>query len=295
MDASITKNNVYNSSIKDFFSLLKPRVMTLVVFTGGVGMFLAPGQIHPFFALIAIFCISLGSGAAGAINMWYESDIDSIMNRTKNRPIPAGRISRDSAIEFGVLSAFASVLIMSLAINIVAGLLLLCAILFYVFIYTIGLKRITPQNIVIGGAAGAFPPMIGWAAVTSSVSIESVMLFLIIFLWTPPHFWALALYKNDDYKKAGIPMLPVVKGSLYTRVNIVIYTIILLLASIAPYFIGMFGEFYLATAVILGGYFAYLSVRLYKNYSEELSRKTFKYSLLYLFLLFSSMPLDRLI
>lgn len=295
MDAVLTISNIYNSSVRDFFSLLKPRVMTLVVFTGGVGMFLAPGEIHPFVALIAIFCISLGSGAAGAINMWYESDIDSIMDRTKNRPIPAGRVCKNSAIEFAVISAFSSVLIMLLAVNIVAALLLLSAILFYVFIYTIWLKRRTPQNIVIGGAAGAFPPMIGWAAVTSSISLESVVLFLIIFLWTPPHFWALALYKNEDYKKAGVPMLPVVKGSTYTRLNIVIYTIILFITSLMPYFIGMFNEVYLVTATLLGGYFTYLSLKLYRNYSEQLSRKTFKYSLLYLFVLFLSMMLDRLI
>ena len=281
--------------IKDFFAILKPRVMSLVVFTGIVGIYLAPGEIHPFMAALATFCIALGSGAAGAINMWYEREIDLKMNRTKNRPIPSGRMPSSTALEFAVVTAFVSVLLLSMALNYTAGALLLGAILFYVFIYTIWLKPRTPQNIVIGGAAGAFPPMIGWASVTGNVSIESLILFLIIFLWTPPHFWALALYKNEDYTNAGIPMLPVVKGSEETRKQIVIYTFILAASSILPYIIGMSGVFYLSVAILLSLRFIYLALKLNNKYSEELSRKTFKFSLLYLAVLFLCMIVDKVI
>ena len=282
------------SEIKDYISLLKPRVMSLVVFTGMAGIFLAPGHIHPFIAIMAVFCIALGAGSAGAVNMWYERDIDALMKRTKGRPIPSKRIMPQSALEFAVITAAASVFIMSLTVNFVAGFLLLMAILFYVFVYTIWLKRRTPQNIVIGGAAGAFPPMIGWAAVTSGVSWESLSLFVIIFLWTPPHFWSLALYKSDDYKNAGIPMLPVVAGSEETRRQIMVYTMLLLGSSLFPLSLGMFGLIYGFGAVILGVKFLEHSYGLYQKYSEELARKTFKYSLLYLAALFSLMIVDRI-
>jgi len=294
-DATIEKFDDIESQIKDYIALLKPRVMSLVVFTGLVGIFLAPGDIHPFIGFIATFCIALGSGAAGAINMWYERDVDALMKRTQKRPLPDNRIVPQSALEFAVVTAFVSVFLMSVAVNFMAGALLLSAILFYVFIYTIWLKRRTPQNIVIGGAAGAFPPMIGWAAVTGDVSLDSFVLFLIIFLWTPPHFWALALYKNDDYKAAGIPMLPVVAGSDATRRQIVLYTALLLAGSVVPYFMGMFGIVYFVGAVVLGIRFMELSYKLYLKYSEQLARKTFKFSLLYLSLLFLIMIIDRLI
>ncbi len=283
------------AQVKDYFALLKPRVMSLVVFTGVVGIYLAPGSIHPLIAIIATLCISLGSGAAGAINMWYERDIDALMERTKKRPIPAMRMCPQSALEFAVWVAFISVLVMSVAVNFMAGFLLLCAILFYVFVYTIWLKRRTPQNIVIGGAAGAFPPVIGWAAVTGGISWESMSLFAIIFLWTPPHFWALALYKNDDYKKAGIPMLPVVAGEKETRKQIMIYTILLVVATLYPLSIGMFDLIYGIGATILAVKFLEYSYSLYQEYSEELARKIFKFSIFYLFALFVLMVVDRVI
>lgn len=295
MDGKIETIGDFEAQIKDYFALLKPRVMSLVVFTGLAGVFLAPRDIHPVVAFMAVFCIALGSGAAGAINMWYERDVDALMKRTQKRPIPAKRMLPQSALEFAVIAAFISVLIMSLAVNLMAGFLLLSAILFYVFIYTIWLKKRTPQNIVIGGAAGAFPPMIGWAAVTGNVSWESFSLFLIIFMWTPPHFWALALYKNDDYTAANIPMLPVVAGSEETRKQIFIYTLILFLSSIFPFSMDMFGFVYGIGSIVLGVRFIQLTYELYVEYSEELARKIFKYSLLYLSALFSLMIIDRLI
>ncbi|MDA0781133.1 MAG: heme o synthase [Proteobacteria bacterium] len=295
IDVTIDSIDISESRIKDYIALLKPRVMSLVVFTGLVGIFLAPGEIHQLIAFVATFCIALGSGAAGAVNMWYERDVDALMKRTKNRPLPSKRMMHQSALEFAVVSAFISVLLMSLAVNFTAGFLLLLAILFYVFVYTIWLKRRTPQNIVIGGAAGAFPPMIGWAAVTGDVSFQSFLLFLIIFLWTPPHFWALALYKNEDYKAANIPMLPVVAGDLETRKQIYIYTVILFAASMLPIAAGMFGTIYLLSAFALGIYFMKLAKDLYGEYSEELARKTFKFSLLYLSVLFLSMIIDRIL
>ncbi len=211
----------------DFLALLKPRVTSLVVVTGLVGVMMAPGAIHPLIALVAVLCIAIGSGAAGAINMWYDRDIDAIMERTRGRPIPTGRIAPGDALGFGVVLAIGSVAMMGLAVNVVAAGLLAAAILFYVFVYTMWLKRRTPQNIVIGGAAGAFPPMIGWAAVTGTVSVESALLFALIFFWTPPHFWALALYRRGDYEKAGIPMLPVVAGKTETKKQMIAYTILL--------------------------------------------------------------------
>lgn len=282
-----------DAALKDYITLLKPRVMSLVVFTGVAGILLAPGNINLFIAIVATFCIALGSGAAGAINMWYEKDIDKIMQRTKNRPIPSGRVRPEHAIEFAVVLAVASVLIMMVAVNYVAAAILLVAILFYVFIYTIWLKPRTTQNIVIGGAAGAFPPMIGWAAVTNNVSIEPIILFLIIFMWTPPHFWALALYKSEDYKKANIPMLPVVSGRFYTQKSILVYTLVLVLVSFLPYITKMSSFIYLTGAFILGGIFIKKSFSLFKEYTEAKARNLFFYSISYLFFLFVLLIVDK--
>lgn len=281
------------STVSDFYALLKPRVMTLVVFTGIVGMLMAPGHIHPGIGLVAILCIALGSGAAGAINMWYEHDIDRVMQRTKNRPIPKGSILPEHALEFGSVMALFSVIIMLVATNITAAFLLLVAILFYVFIYTIWLKRRTPQNIVIGGAAGAFPPMIGWAATSGDISFDSIVMFLIIFMWTPPHFWSLALYKNDDYTKAGIPMLPVVAGQEETLKQILYYTVGLVTVSFLPFFFEMSGLIYTIGAALLGGQFLNHAISLYKEYTEEKARRMFKFSLSYLFFIFVLLLVDK--
>ncbi|HZB93638.1 MAG TPA: heme o synthase, partial [Stellaceae bacterium] len=225
-------------AVGDYVALLKPRVMSLVVFTGFVGLYLAPGHIHPVLAAIAVLCIAVGAGAAGAINMWYDRDIDAVMRRTQGRPLPAGRMAPGEALGFGCVLAGGSVLVMGLAVNWAAAALLALTIAFYVFVYTIWLKRRTPQNIVIGGAAGAFPPIVGWAAVTGDVGVPALLLFAIIFFWTPPHFWALALYRSGDYARAGVPMLPVVAGAKETRRQIVIYTLLLLPLSLVPWWIG---------------------------------------------------------
>lgn len=281
------------SKVSDFFALLKPRVMSLVVFTGLVGMIVAPGHLHIVTSFVTILCIALGSGASGAINMWYERDIDQIMKRTKLRPLPRKVIDPTEALHFGVALCFASVIIMALFVNYMAAFLLAFAILFYVFIYTIWLKRRTGQNIVIGGAAGALPPMIGWAAVTGGVSVESFILFLIIFIWTPPHFWALSLYKSDDYALAGIPMMPVVKGEKYTKFQILAYSILLVATTIIPYLIGMFGSLYLYVAAFLGAVFLLLAFCLYRSPDNRFAPKLFGYSIIYLFILFLVMLADR--
>lgn len=284
-----------NSQVRDFVALLKPRVMSLVVFTGMVGLYLAPGTLHPFLAFIAIACISLGSGAAGAINMWIDRDIDAVMERTQKRPIPMGKIAPEEALHFGVFCAVTSVFIMSVAINYMAALLLASAILFYVFIYSMWLKRSTPQNIVIGGAAGAFPPLIGWAAVTGDVTIEPLLLFTIIFMWTPPHFWALALYRSGDYAKAGIPMLPVVSGSKHTRLQMLLYTLALGIVTLVPVFIGMTGVVYATGAIVLGLRFYHYAARIYVYYTERCAKQMFRFSILYLFLLFILLVVDKLL
>jgi protoheme IX farnesyltransferase len=270
--------------VRDYISLLKPRVMSLVVFTGMAGMFLAPGHIHPLIAIIAILCI----------NMWYDRDIDIIMERTKTRPIPKGIIKPEDALEFGVALAGFSVLVMAFAVNYLSAFILLFAILFYVFIYTIWLKRRTAQNIVIGGAAGAFPPMIGWASVTGSITIEPLLCFLIIFLWTPPHFWALALYKSDDYKLAKIPMLPVVSGKKETKKQIILYSIIMFIASLTPCSIGMAGLLYFVTASLLGALFIHFSIKIYFDENHKLAPAMFGYSILYLFLIFTLLMIDKI-
>lgn len=267
--------------------------MTLVVFTGFIGLYLAPGEIHPFIAFIAVMCIALGSGAAGAINMWYERDIDKLMERTSKRPIVTGRVSPEHAIEFAIIMAVASVLIMSVAVNILSAFLLLSAICFYVFVYTIWLKPSTPQNIVIGGAAGAFPPLIGWASVTNDVTIEPLILFAIIFMWTPPHFWALALKRHQEYTRAGIPMLPGVVGDLATKKQIILYTVLLLPLTLAPYFVGMSGLVYAVGAAISGLVFLKLTINLYYDAENKIAMRVFGYSIFYLALLFALLAFDH--
>ena len=277
----------------DFISLLKPRVMSLVVFTGFVGLYLAPGDGNPILQTIAILCIAFGAGASGAINMWYDRDIDAIMSRTKSRAIPSGKVTAEAALTFGVLLAGGSVMVMGLAINWVAATLLMVTIMFYVFIYTIWLKRRTPQNIVIGGAAGAFPPMIGWAAATGTVSVESITLFTIIFIWTPPHFWALSLYKSDDYKAAGVPMMPLVHGRYETKKQILLYSIVLGPLGIVPFWLGTLGAVFGATAALLGALFIATAWRVMRDDSDKNCKQLFGFSILYLFLLFLAMIVDR--
>ncbi|WP_415776486.1 heme o synthase [Sneathiella sp. HT1-7] len=281
--------------VSDYFALLKPRVMSLVVFTGLVGLAVAPGTIHPVLAFTALLCIAVGAGASGAINMWYDADIDAVMERTKERPIPAGRVSANEALAFGTVLSVASVVLMGLAVNYVAAALLALTIGFYVFIYTMWLKRRTPQNIVIGGAAGAFPPMIGWAAVTGDVSAESLVLFAIIFMWTPPHFWALSLWRDIDYAKAGVPMLPVVAGRDVTRRQIVLYSALLFPVAVMPYFLGYAGIVYGVGATLLSGLFLLLSLKVWRAKDEESAKQLFAYSLLYLFLLFAMLLGESLV
>ena len=278
-------------SVGDYFSLMKPRVMSLVILTALVGILAAPGHIHPVLGAIALLAISVGAGASGALNMWYDADIDARMARTAARAIPRGRVSAEEAFAFGsVLSIFA-VLSLGLLVNYAAGALLAFTILFYVVIYTMWLKRRTPQNIVIGGAAGAFPPMVGWAAVTGSVSVESILLFLIIFMWTPPHFWALALYRMRDYGRVGVPMMPNVAGVESTKRQILIYSVLLAPIGIAPWFIGLGGVTYLATSTAAGAVFVLYAWKLYRTKgddreSDAAARKLFGFSILYLFALF---------
>lgn len=283
---------------RDFLALTKPRVMTLVVFTGLCGMLAAPASVHPVIGFTAILCIALGAGAAGALNQWYESDIDAVMRRTQKRPLPDGRMERQAALHFGVgLGAF-SVLFMGFAVNAVAAAILTVSILFYVLIYTVWLKRRTPQNIVIGGAAGAFPPLIGWAAATGDIALLPVLLFLFVFLWTPPHFWALALFMKSDYAAAGVPMLPVVSGERTTRTQIGLYTIPMAAVAILPWPLGLTGAIYGVAAVLLTGWFALLAVRVSRRTTHaddamKPEKALFKYSILYLFVMFGALVVDR--
>src|SRR6516162_1010215 len=241
--------------LSDWITLLKPRVMVLVVFNGLIGLLIAPGHLHAVLAFTAVLCIAVAAGACGAINMWYDRDIDAMMRRTRNRPIPAGRIEPGAALGFGVTLAVGSVIVMGLAVNLVTAGVLALSIVFYVFVYTVWLKRRTPQNIVIGGAAGAFPPVIGWAAVTGSVDLMPLILFAIVFVWTPPHFWSLALFANSDYQRAGVPMLPVVAGARETRRQIIIYTLLVVPLSLLPCVIGFSGPVYGLAALLLGAGF----------------------------------------
>jgi protoheme IX farnesyltransferase len=279
--------------VSDFVQLLKPRVMSLVVFSGFAGMMVAPGHIHPLIAAVAILCIAVGAGASGAINMWYDRDIDAIMSRTAKRPIPMGRIEPAEAAGFGVVLAIGSVGLMALAVNLLAAGLLAATILFYIVVYTIWLKRRTPQNIVIGGAAGAFPPMIGWAAVTGHVDPAPVVLFLLIFMWTPPHFWALALFRAGDYAKAGVPMLPVVAGERATKRQMLIYTLLLFPLALAPWAMGVAGHIYGAAAAVLGAFFILAAIAVCRDATDRSAKRMFAYSILYLFLLFALLIVDR--
>ena len=292
------------SDVKDWIALLKPRVMTLVVFTGLIGLIVAPGSIHPVLGFTAVLCIAVAAGACGAINMWYDRDIDAVMRRTANRPIPAGRIEAGAALGYGIRLAVGAVIVMGLAVNLTAASVLALSIAFYVFVYTMWLKRRTPQNIVIGGAAGAFPPVIGWAAVTGSVDLMAVVMFGIIFIWTPPHFWSLALWANDDYRRAGIPMLPVVAGGKETRKQILLYTIGLVPLTLVPWFIGFSGVIYAVTAAVLGAGFLVSVWRVFTDKQDATgvsltndapARSAFKFSILYLFILFGALAIDRII
>lgn len=283
-------------SAADYIALMKPRVMSLVVFTALVGLVMAPGAMHPVMAVAAIALIAVGAGASAALNMWYDADIDAVMSRTKTRPLPAGRVTPDAALTFGLWVSGLSVLSMAVMINYLSAALLAFTIFFYAVIYTMFLKRRTAQNIVIGGAAGALPPVIGWAAAANSVSIEPLIYFAIIFFWTPPHFWALALIKNDDYQAANVPMLPVTAGVKSTLSQIVLYAFVLFGVSLLPYALGFSGLFYASGAALLGGLFIALCVGLAlaseKN-RNRLAGMTFAYSIFYLFLLFVLLPTDK--
>ncbi len=285
--------------VSDFFALMKPRVMSLVIFTALVGIVVAPGTLHPVIACTALLCIAVGAGASGALNMWYDADIDAIMQRTAARPVPRGRVSPGEALTFGTVLAVGSVLTLGLLVNWISAALLALTIGFYLFIYTMWLKRRTPQNIVIGGAAGAFPPMIGWAAVTGTVSLESMVLFLLIFMWTPPHFWALALYRSRDYERAGIPMLPVTAGHDVTRRHILIYSLILGPTGLAPFIVGLGGILYAVSATALGAVFIALAIRVYNRRegraAEQAAKKLFSFSILYLLALFAVLLVEHVL
>ena len=281
--------------LQDYGILLKPRVMSLVVFTAAVGLILAPGSIGLETALVAIICVAAGAGASGAINMWYDQDIDRVMARTMNRPIPAGRLRAVEALVFGTVLSFGAVGVMAEWVNAAAALLLAVTILYYVFIYTMWLKRRTPQNIVIGGASGAFPPMIGWTAVTGDIGLGSIALFAIIFLWTPPHSWALALYRRGDYAAADVPMMPVVVGERRTKLQMLIYTALLIPATLAPVALGVSGAFYGVIALALGAEFWRRLWRVWKSDDVMTARPFFLFSILYLFLIFVALLVDRLV
>ncbi|PDT02216.1 protoheme IX farnesyltransferase [Rhizobium chutanense] len=287
------------ASARDYFELLKPRVMSLVVFTAFAGLVLAPGHIHPVLGLIAILCIAVGAGASGALNMWYDADIDAVMSRTANRPIPAGRVAPSEALAFGLVLSGFSVVILGLAVNWLSAGILAFTIFFYAVVYTMWLKRSTPQNIVIGGAAGAFPPMIGWACVTNSVTIESTVLFLIIFLWTPAHFWALALFKMRDYEAVGVPMLPNVAGERVTKHQIVAYAVLTAVCAVLPSFLGFASFGYGLVATALGAIFIICSIAVWRMPDGDLkmipAKKLFAFSIFYLFAVFSALMIDRLV
>ena len=290
------KMNVDQSTagVSDYFELLKPRVMSLAIFTAIIGLLVTPNHVHPLLAVFSIIAIGAGAGAAGAINMWYDRDIDSIMDRTKSRPIPSGRVKSEEALTLGIVLSIFSIILLFVASNYIAAAFLFISIMFYTFIYTMWLKRYTPQNIVIGGAAGALPPVIGWYAVSQDFSLFPLILFMIIFLWTPPHFWALSLYRSDDYQKAGIPMLPVVKGKKITRLNIILYSLSLLIISPSLWYLGFLGNIYGIISSLLTIVFIYFSWNVYR---EKVGSEPalFKYSILYLFLLFMVMPIDKYI
>ncbi|WP_169053544.1 heme o synthase [Alteraurantiacibacter aquimixticola] len=285
---------------RDFYALTKPRVMSLVVFTGLAGLLAAPGSIHPVIGFTAILCIALGAGGAAALNQWWEADIDAGMKRTAKRPLPMGKLRREDARDFGMILSGVSVMVMGLAVHWLAAIILAASIIYYAVIYTIWLKPRTPQNIVIGGGAGAFPPLIGWVAVTGEITLMPVLLFAIIFIWTPPHFWALALFVKTDYAKVGIPMMPVVAGETATRRQIFAYSIALLLISLVPWAIGGTGAIYGISALLLSGLFLALSVPVAFREAEEgdamkPEKRLFAFSVLYLFALFTALVVDRMV
>jgi len=287
----------YFGYMKAFLNLMKPRVMSLVIFTCAVGLLIAPVKVSFLDAVFSLIAVALGSGAAGALNMWYESDLDSLMTRTCLRPIPTGKLTKNQALTFGILSSLVSVIALYIFSNLIAATILAITILFYVFVYTIWLKRKTPQNIVIGGASGALPPVIGWAIATNGIALEPIILFLIIFIWTPSHFWALSLYKSEDYRKARIPMLPITSGVRTTKLNIFIYALILFPIAILPFFLNYYGLIYLILAAVLSGYYVFISYKLFKEkdsiLEKKLATKLFGYSILYLFMIFTSILIDK--
>ncbi|MEH2622941.1 protoheme IX farnesyltransferase [Bradyrhizobium sp. AZCC 1719] len=290
---------ISEADVGDYFALLKPRVMSLVIFTALVGLFIAPGHVHPVIAFTSILCIAVGAGASGAMNMALEGDIDALMSRTANRPIPRGRITQGEAMAFGLILSFFSVMTLGTLVNWLAGALLAFTIFFYVVIYTMWLKRWTAQNIVIGGAAGALPPVVAWAAATGSLSMEPLLLFLIIFFWTPPHFWALALFRSDDYARAGIPMLPVVAGPDATRLQILLYTIVLVAIAAAPWPLGYFDAVYGVISLMLGAGMMWLAIEVFRHregkQAQRATRRLFAFSILYLFALFATLLLEVVI
>ncbi len=302
-DASLNIRTIEgDAGFGDFFALLKPRVMSLVVFTAFVGLLVAPVSVHPVVGFASILFIAIGGGASGALNMWWEADVDALMKRTRKRPIPAGKVTAGEAKAFGLTLAVMAVVMLALAANFVAAGLLAFTIFFYVVIYTMGLKRRTPQNIVIGGAAGAFPPMIGWAVATGGISIESVLMFSLIFMWTPPHFWSLALFMNDDYTKAGIPMLPVTHGRRVTRVHILVYTLLLAPVAVGAGFTSIGGPVYLTVSVLLNAWFIAGAVKIWRRSDEAAladkyatERRFFRISLIYLFLHFAALLFEGIL
>ena len=290
---------ISEASVGDYIALMKPRVMSLVVFTALVGLMVTPGHLHPVLGFAALLCITIGAGAAGALNMWYDADVDAVMRRTSRRPIPAGRVLPREALAFGVTLAIGSIAVLGLVANWLAASLLAFTIFFYVAVYTMWLKRATPQNIVIGGAAGAFPPMIGWAAATGTIGLESVLLFLIIFFWTPPHFWALSLWRAEEYARAGIPMLPVVAGHAETRRQILLYSIVLAPVGASPWLLGYAGLLYGVTAIVAGAAMIGLSLHIMARGDEDegqrAAKRLFGVSILYLFVLFAVLLTDDLL
>jgi protoheme IX farnesyltransferase len=281
-------------SVKDYIILMKPRVMSLVVFTAFCGLWIAPGEIHPVIAFAAILFVTIGAGSAAAINMWYDRDIDAIMKRTQKRPIVTGAIEPDEALSFGIIIGIISVLLMALCVNIISAGLLALTILYYVFIYTMWLKRSSIQNVVIGGAAGAFPPMIGWAAVTGDISLQSFTLFAIIFMWTPPHSWALALFRLQDYRDCSVPMMPVIKGEAYTKKQIILYSILMLVTVAMPYFLNMANMSYLVISSVMSVIFLYHTFLLFDDSDFSKARKLFWFSILYLFIIFLSLIIFKI-
>ena len=287
------------SYLKALFNLMKPRVMSLVIFTCVVGLLIAPVKVNFLDAVFSLFAVALGSGAAGALNMWYEADLDSVMTRTCLRPIPTGKVTKNQALIFGISASIISIVVLYFFSNLVATTILAITILFYVFIYTIWLKRKTPQNIVIGGVAGALPPVIGWAIATGDIALQPVILFLIIFIWTPSHFWALSLYKTEDYRKANIPMLPVTSGVKTTKLNIFVYALLLFPIVLVPFFLNYFGLIYLVFSGILGFYYLFICYRLLKanetRLEKKIAKQIFGFSIFYLFMIFASILVDRVI